>query len=102
MTNDFTAKFSLFPAREKKSEKSPDHTGSIEVAATDIPALVAYLQDPANVQDDWQGNPGVKLRVAGWNTTSKNGLNYTNGKVSPPMEQQAAPAPAPTSAEMPF
>lgn len=87
--SEFTAKFSLFPAKEKKNEKSPDSTGSIEISATDVPALVAYLQDPSNMQDDWQGNPGVKIRVAGWNATSKGGLQYINGKVSPPMAQPA-------------
>ena len=99
MTDSFTAKFSLFPAREKKSEKSPDSTGSIEFAAADIPAVIAYLQDPANVQDDYQGNPSLKIRIAGWNATSKNGLQYVNGKVSPPMQQ----APAPSAVEsLPF
>ena len=51
MTTEFNAKFSLFPAKERKSEKSPNSTGSIEIPATEIPALIAYLQDPANMRD---------------------------------------------------
>jgi uncharacterized protein (DUF736 family) len=99
MTTEFTAKFSLFPAKERKSEKSPDSTGSIEIPASELPALIRYLQDPANAQDDWQGNPAIKIRLAGWNATSKNGLQYVNGKVSPPMQQ----APATSSVEsLPF
>jgi len=99
MTTEFTAKFSLFPAKEEKSEKSPDSTGSIEIPASELPALIRYLQDPANAQDDWQGNPAIKIRLAGWNATSKNGLQYVNGKVSPPMQQ----APATSSVEsLPF
>jgi len=97
--SDFTAKFSLFPAKERKNEKSPDSTGSIEISASELPALIAYLQDPANMQDDWQGNPAVKIRLAGWNATSKNGLQYVNGKMSPPMQQ----APAASAVEsLPF
>ena len=86
---DFTARFSLFPARDKKSEKSPDSTGSIEISATDVPALIAYLQDTSNMQEDYQGNSVVKLRIAGWAATSKAGLQYVNGKVSPPLAQPA-------------
>ena len=100
MTTEFTAKFSLFPAKERKSEKSPSSTGSIEIPATEIPALIAYLQDEANVQDDYQGNSVIKLRIAGWDATSKNGLKYLNGKVSPPLAQ---PAVATSSVEsLPF
>ena len=99
---EFNAKFSLFPSKEKKSEKSPDSTGSIEIAANEVAALVSYLQDPANTQDDWQGNPAVKLRIAGWNSESKAGLRYVNGKVSPPMAQSATPAQASSTDSLPF
>lgn len=87
--SDFTARFSLFSAKEKKSEKSPDSTGTVEFSASELPAVIAYLQDTANMQEDYQGNSVVKLRIAGWNATSKGGLAYVNGKVSPPMAQPA-------------
>lgn len=102
MTDSFNAKFSLFPSKEKKSEKSPDSTGNIEIAPTEVAALVAYLQDPANTQDDWQGNPVVKVRLAGWNATSKGGLEYINGKMSPPMAQAPIAAQASSTETLPF
>ena len=87
--SEFTAKFSLFSAKEKKSEKSPDSTGTVEFSASELPAVIAYLQDTANMQEDYQGNSVVKLRIAGWAATSKAGLQYVNGKISAPMAQPA-------------
>ena len=101
---DFNAKFSLFTSKEKKSEKSPDSTGNIEIAPSEVAALVAYLQDPANTEEDWQGNSVVKIRLAAWNATSKGGLDYINGLMSkplPPMAKSDTPAQASTES-LPF
>jgi len=43
----------------------------------------------------------VKLRIAGWNATSKGGKSYLNGKISIPQEQQQQQAPA-DDEEIPF
>ena len=83
--SDFNSNFSLFPVQEKKSEKSPDFSGSIEIPVDQIDSLIAHLG--TKPETDWKDNPVVKLRVAGWKTTSKSGKNYVNGKVSVPMEQ---------------
>ena len=92
---EFSARFSLFPQAEKKSENSPDSTGNIEVLATEIPNLISYLQS-AEQSEDYQGNQVVKIRLAGWNKESKSGKRFQSGKVSPPManapaQQQALP-----------
>ena len=95
---EFSARFSLFPQDEKKSENSPDTTGNIEVLATEIPNLISYLQSAEQVED-YQGNQIVKIRMAGWTKESKGGKRFQSGKVSPPMSN--APAQANT-ADLPF
>jgi uncharacterized protein (DUF736 family) len=85
------ASFSLFPAQEKKSERSPDYGGVIEIPADQIDALVAHLG--TQPENNWKDEPVVKLRIAGWKATSKGGKSYVNGKVSIPQgQQQQAPA----------
>ena len=97
--SDFSARFSLFPQDEKKSENSPDTTGNIEVLATEIPSLISYLQT-AEQFEDYQGNPIVKIRMAGWTKESKQGKRFQSGKISPPMSN--APTQAVSTADIPF
>ena len=97
--SDFSARFSLFPQDEKKSENSPDTTGNIEVLATEIPSLISYLQT-AEQFEDYQGNPIVKIRMAGWTKESKQGKRFQSGKISPPMNN--APTQAVSTADIPF
>jgi hypothetical protein len=99
---EFSARFSLFPSKEKKSEKSPDTTGNIEVAADQIQSMISYLQT-AEREQDYQGNDVVKIRLAAWNTTSKGGMAYQSGKLSPPMANAPTQAVAATvDASCPF
>jgi uncharacterized protein (DUF736 family) len=89
--SELNASFSLFPTKEKRSERSPDYSGSIEIPVADIDALVAHLG--TQPESNWRDEPVVKLRIAGWKATSKGGNSYVNGKVSIPQEQQQqAPA----------
>jgi uncharacterized protein (DUF736 family) len=97
--SELNASFSLFPTKEKRSDRSPDYSGTIEIPVADIDALVAHLgSQPAC---NWRDEPVVKLRIAGWNATSRNGgKGYVNGKVSiPQQQQQQAPA---DNEEIPF
>ena len=105
--SEFNASFSLFASKEKLSEKSPDHTGTIEVLADEVQAMISYLQT-AEREDDWQGNSVVKIRLASWNNISPKGLAYQKGKVSKPMPksdtatQRSAPAPVAAGSDLPF
>jgi len=83
---DLNASFSLFPSKEKKSERSPDFSGTIEVSVDQIDALVAHLGTAPEA--NYKGDNVVKLRIAGWNAESKGGMKYINGKISTPMQQQ--------------
>jgi len=96
---ELNASFSLFPAQKKKSERSPDYGGVIEIPADQIDALVAHLG--TQPENNWKDEPVVKLRIAGWKAQSQGGKNYLNGKISVPMQQQQQ-APVDNDDEMPF
>ena len=101
---DFTSKISLsmFPVKEKKSDKSPDMTGDIEIPASVINELVTYLRTADPVMN-WRDEPVVKLRSSVWSNEMKSGGKYLKGLVSPPLENtQAAPAPAANDDALPF
>ena len=102
MSDAFQAKLSLFPVREKKNEKGPDQTGTIEISQDQVAALRSYLMS-AETEDDWQGNPVVKLSVSTWTSEMKDGRKYMKGQVKPPYKPPVDSAPAPVnSAEVPF
>ena len=82
---ELNASFSLFPAQEKKSERSPDYSGTIEIPADQINALVAHLGTAP--ENNWKDEPVLKLRIAGWKNESESGLKYLKGLVSVPMAQ---------------
>ena len=46
----FSARFSLFPTKEKTKETSPDVGGNVEILETDVASLIEYLaiQDAEN------------------------------------------------------
>jgi uncharacterized protein (DUF736 family) len=98
--SELNASFSLFPTQEKRSERSPDYSGSIEIPVADIDALVAHLgtQPEAN----WRDRDVIKLRIAGWKATYKGGKTYLNGKISIPQQQQQAPADDIDEDDVPF
>lgn len=96
--NDFNGKFSLFPAREKKSEKSPDYTGTLELSLDQAMALADWLTSQPG-ETGYNNETVIKVRLAGWKATSRNGMAYLNGKVSPPNPSQQQ---ATSADEMPF
>ena len=98
--SELNASFSLFPTQEKRSERSPDYSGTIEIPVADIDALVAHLG--TQPENNWRDEPVVKLRIAGWKATSRNGgKNYINGKISIPQDQQQQQFPT-SDEEVPF
>ena len=103
MTIELNASFSLFTATEKKKERSPDYSGTIEIPVDQVDALIAHLG--TQPENNYRDEPVLKLRVAGWNATSKGGKEYISGRVSkplPPMNAVATPAQAQVSEELPF
>jgi uncharacterized protein (DUF736 family) len=96
---DFSARFSLFPTDQKKSENSPDATGNIELLTSEIPQFIDFLHNAERVED-YKGNQVVKIRMAGWTQESKQGKRYQSGKISPPMTD--TPAQAKSEESLPF
>lgn len=71
---------SIFKNEDKKSEKSPDYSGNIELN-------------------------GSKFRVALWIKQSKSGKAYLGGSISPDAPKPAtaaAPAAKPVESDLPF
>lgn len=100
MTTELNASFSLFPSQEKKSERSPDYSGTIEISVDQINALTAHLG--SQPEDNWKDEKVIKLRIAGWKATSKAGKDYVNGKVSVPMAQSPTATQGSASESLPF
>lgn len=102
---DFSIGFVQFTTleEEKRTEKSPDVTGSIEVLATDVEALISYLQT-AEREEDYRGDQVVKLRLAGWCGQTRNNKPMLKGKLSEPyrLENKPAAVAAPSSVDIDF
>ena len=101
--SEFKATLALFPAKEKRSERSPDHSGSIEVLKAEIPALIAYLQS-AETEENYKGEPIVKLSVGTWINETRDGRKYLKGSVSQPMKRDEPTVISPVTNDdaMPF
>ena len=76
----FDAKFTLFDVKEKKSERAPDKTGSIEIELDQAMKLAEWLTAQPG-EEGYGGTTVVKIPVSGWNAESKTGTRYINGKV---------------------
>lgn len=69
----------LFRTEQKRSDKSPDYFGTVEIDRE-------LLQE---IQDQLQANEMAKLRLAGWRQTGRNsGKDFIGLKVSKPQEDQ--------------
>lgn len=93
--SDFSINFAQFTVKEenKRSEKSPDVTGSLEVPASDVDAVIDYLRKAERVMN-WQDQEVVKIRLAGWNRVAgKTGQPFLSGKLSSPYVPENRPAP---------
>ena len=101
MTTELNASFSMFPATEKKSEKSPDFAGTIEIPVDQIDSLIAQLG--TQPETNWKDEPVVKLRLAGWKNEAKtSGKKYIGGFLSVPMAKSDMPTQPSASTELDF
>ena len=93
---DFNIGFVQFTTLEenKKSEKSPDVTGNLEVLESNIPELINYLQTAERELDYQEENKVVKIRLAGWNGVTRKGSPMLKGKLNAPYRPESKPAPA--------
>lgn len=91
--SDFSINVALNTIKEenKKSEKAPDVTGSLEVPAEEVNAFIAHLQTAERVMN-WKDEEVIKLRFASWKRQNKKGDTYLSGKITPPYVPQDKPA----------
>lgn len=76
----FNATFTLFDAKEKRSEKSPDKTGILEIELEQALRLAEYLTAHPG-EKNYQGNDVIKISLSAWDSRSKDGLEYIRGTV---------------------
>ena len=76
----FDAKFTLFDVREKKSERGPDKTGTLEIELSEAMKLAEYLTAHPG-EDGYGGKTVIKIPVSAWNSRSQSGTEYINGKI---------------------
>ena len=95
---DFSIGFAQFTTleEEKRTEKSPDVTGTFEVLEENVAALISHLQT-ADRETNYRDETVVRLRLAGWNGTFKNRNGefrpMLKGKLSEPYRPESKPAP---------
>ena len=79
--NLFQGRLVLFTNNEKRSEKSPDMSGSIEFELSDALAFAEWVTAQPG-EDNYAGNKVIKVPVSAWNRVSNKGTNFVSGSVS--------------------
>ena len=67
----------LFTSKDKKSERSPDYDGNLEIG----PDTLRYLVQQAKASKD------TTIRIAGWKKQGKTGTTFLSLKLSVPQER---------------
>ena len=76
----FDAKFSLFNVKQKKSDKAPDKTGTIELELSEAMKLAEYLTAHPG-EEGYGGKTVIKLAISAWDRCSTTGTEYISGTV---------------------
>jgi hypothetical protein len=76
----FDAKFTLFDVKEKKSDRAPDKTGSLELELSEAMKLAEYLTAHPG-EEGYGGKTVIKIPVSAWNQRSQSGTDYISGKL---------------------
>ena len=81
---EWEGKMAIFKADPQSRH---DYSGNLQIPASSIPAMVAYLQESAMAPDE-RGN--VKIHLIGFKNVSKTGLSYIGGYCVPDRPLEAA------------
>ena len=76
----FDAKLTLFDVKQKKSDKAPDKTGTVEIELSEAMKLAEYLTAHPG-EDGYGGKTVIKIPVSAWNHCSTTGTQYISGKL---------------------
>jgi len=71
----FQGFFSLMPVKEKKHEKSPDMTGSIDFPLEEAMKLADWIVAQPG-EADWKGDTVVKVPIVGWNKEGRQNPDF--------------------------
>lgn len=74
----------LFPVKEKRSEKGPDLSGRVELG----PDLVDYI-----IRQSKAGNSEIVLDISGWKKVSRAGSKFISCQVKEPYKPKDGAAP---------
>ena len=87
--NLFQGRLVLFTNNEKRSEKSPDMSGSIEFELPDALAFAEWVTSQPG-EDNYAGEKVIKVPVSAWNRESKKGTDFISGQmsVSKPIQEE--------------
>ena len=88
----FDAKFTLFDVKEKKSERAPDKTGSLELELSEAMKLAEYLTAHPG-EEGYGGKTVIKIPVSAWNQRSQSGTDYISGKLWAKKSERSGPPP---------
>jgi hypothetical protein len=79
--NAFTGRLVLFNNQQKKSDKSPDMSGSVEFSLQDAMALADWITGQGG-EENYKGEKVIKVPVSAWHTQSKNGTGFISGQMA--------------------
>ena len=71
----FQAYFSLMPVREKKHERAPDMSGSVDFSLEEAMKFADWIVSQPGEQA-WKGDTVIKITLVGWNKESKNNPDF--------------------------
>tara|TARA_R100000458_G_C8270013_1_gene244756 strand:+ start:66 stop:374 length:309 start_codon:yes stop_codon:yes gene_type:complete len=71
----FQGFFSLMPTKEKKHEKSPDMSGSVDFPLEEAMKLADWLVAQPGEQD-WKGDTVIRVPIVGWHKESKKNPDF--------------------------
>ena len=79
--NAFNGRLVLFNNQQKKSDKSPDMSGSVELSMQDAMAFAEWITGQGG-EENYKGEKVIKVPVSAWHTQSKNGTGFISGQMS--------------------
>ena len=94
--NAFVGKLTMFDAKEKKSERSPDKTGNIEIELSEAMKLAEWLMAQPG-ESNYNGDPVVKINLVAWNRESQKNpdFKFISGLISAQKKENTSDSVAP-------
>ena len=79
----FQANLTIFPVKSKKSERSPDNSGTLEIKESELQSFIRFL-NTCDREENYKGDSVIKLSVNTWAKQMRDGRPYMQGNVKEP------------------